>query len=101
MKISELPIPLSALAESDPEEFIRMWIAGGDAHTSLKLGVFGEFELESWGMMLADIARQVVTAYQDKNNVSAEAAYQRIASGYTGRLSEKVNSTVKPLTANN
>lgn len=101
MPIDELEIPPTALTEEDPGEFARVWIAGGDAHISMRMGVFGDRELESWGMILADLARQVVAAYQDKNEIPTETAFRKIAEGYSGRLSEKVNVNVKPLVANN
>src|SRR5437762_3306384 len=101
MAVSEIDIPPTALLEADADEFLRVWIAGGDAHVTLRMGVFGECELESWGMILADAARHVVAAYQDKHEIEAVKAYDLIEEGYRGRLAEKVTSTTNSLRAKN
>jgi hypothetical protein len=96
-KVDELEIPPTVFEHEDADEFLRFWVAGGDDHVTLRSGVFGESELESWGMILADVARHVVTAHQDNNRISTETAYAKIAEGYSGRLAMTIKLTTTPL----
>lgn len=100
-RVEELHIPATALSFDDADEFVRFWVAGGDSHVALRMGVFGDSELESWGMILADIARHVVEAYRDQNPIDASRAYSLIADGYAGRLAATVQATTIPLSKSN
>jgi Domain of unknown function (DUF5076) len=100
-RIVELEIPPTALAFADADEFLRFWIAGGDGHATLRMGVLGSDELEAWGMILADIARHAVDAYRDQNPIDPANAYAKIAEGYSGRLAAIVHSTTIPLAKSN
>src|SRR5437764_9847456 len=60
-KRTELQIPDAAKKDSDAMEILRIWIAGGSQHVSLKPGVWKD--PAAWGLMLADLAKHVANAY--------------------------------------
>jgi hypothetical protein len=101
MDLNELDIPIEVLAEEDKDEFLRFWIAGGDSFVTLRMGVFGENELSTWGMILADIGRHVVAAYKDKNTIDNKDAFAEIELGYRGRMAAISNDSTRSLNARN
>jgi len=68
---SELQIPEAAVAVSDAVEILRIWIADGSQHVSLRTGVWDD--PAAWGLMLADLARHVANAYAAAGMDRAEA----------------------------
>ena len=70
-KRSELQIPDAAKKDSDAVEILRIWIAGGSQHVSLKTGVWED--PAAWGLMLADLAKHVANAYAADGMDKAEA----------------------------
>jgi hypothetical protein len=70
-KRSELQIPDAAKKDSDAVEILRIWIAGGSQHVSLKTGVWED--PAAWGLMLADLAKHVANAYAAGGMDRAEA----------------------------
>ncbi len=101
MTPNELDIPNEVLAEEDQDEFLRFWIAGGDSFVALRMGVFGENELNTWGMILADIGRHVVAAYKDSNIIDNKDAFAEIEQGYRGRMATILNDSTRSLNARN
>ena len=70
-KRSELQIPEVAKKDSNAVEILRIWIAGGSQHISLKTGVWED--PAAWGLMLADLAKHVANAYAADGMDRAEA----------------------------
>lgn len=63
--MQERPIPPEAMDDPDSMEMIRVWIAKGGLHCSMKAGFYedrGIPEANAWGIILADIARHVERA---------------------------------------
>jgi hypothetical protein len=70
-KRSELLIPEAARKDSQAVEILRIWIAGGSQHVSLKTEVWQD--PAAWGLMLADLAKHVANAYAADGMDRAEA----------------------------
>jgi hypothetical protein len=70
-KRSELQIPEAATQDTDAVEILRIWIAGGSQHVSLKTGVWED--PAAWGLILADLAKHVANAYAAGGMDRAEA----------------------------
>jgi hypothetical protein len=81
----ELAPPPTALAYDDPDEVLRIWVAGGESHVVFNFGVFGDDELRIWGRLLADATGHIVQAATLKG-ASAESAFSAIETGFLERL---------------
>ena len=66
---NERPIPPSALRDPNSVEMLRVWIAEGGLHCSLKIGMYRDTtkipEEVAWGMILSDIARHIANALSE------------------------------------
>lgn len=64
----ECPIPDSVLHDDDAVEMLRVWTADQTMYCSMKIGMYHESKKVSeeaiWGVILADVARQVSTSLQ-------------------------------------
>jgi len=89
-KRSELQIPDAAKQDSAALEILRIWIAGGSQHVSLKPGVWED--PAAWGLMLADLAKHVANAYA-ANGMDRAEALRRV---YQGLLVEVEFPTDEP-----
>lgn len=74
--LHELPIPGLASSHSDSVEVIRVWIAQGGQHFTLRLDLWED--PAAWGLLLADIARNVAVASTKGVEADQAAALQRI-----------------------
>jgi len=63
--MKERAIPQAAREDGQAVEMLRVWIAGNQVHCSIKQGLdaaaIGLAETGVWGMILADVARQLAT----------------------------------------
>lgn len=66
IKLNQRPIPEAALRDEDAVEMLRVWIAEGRLHCSIKVGMYKETmnipEETAWGTILADVAQHVANA---------------------------------------
>lgn len=76
-----LDIPPVAQRDKAAFELIRVWIAEGGPHVSLRSGVWEEPAY--WGIMFADLARHIVKAHslQDED-LDAEDFLERLRQGF-------------------
>lgn len=83
---NQLEIPDAA--KNDPESFevLRVWIAEGDQQLSLRVGVWDD--LGAWGILLADLARHIVQAHAQSQQINAPATLARIKAALDAELSE-------------
>lgn len=62
------PIPDAVIADDDAVEMLRVWTAEKTMYCSMKVGMYQETRQISeeavWGIILADVARQVSDALQ-------------------------------------
>ena len=72
----QLIIPGSA--QSDPKAFevLRVWIAHGGQHVSIRPDIWDD--VGTWGIMLADLAGHVANAYQQQKGLDRVEALKRI-----------------------
>jgi hypothetical protein len=68
---NSLPIPESAQRDSRSVEMVRAWIAEGDLLVVLNVGYWekperGIDERQAWGLMMADMARHIAKAHEEK-----------------------------------
>lgn len=65
------PIPDAVLADDDAVEMLRVWTAEKTMYCSMKVGMYQETRKVSeeavWGVILADVARQVSDALRQAN----------------------------------
>jgi hypothetical protein len=75
-----LPIPAPALADPAAVELARVWVAGGDQHVSLAVGVWED--PAAWGIMLVDLARHVAQAYAQDQGGDVDQILSRVREGF-------------------
>jgi hypothetical protein len=75
----ELKIPDAAKADREAVEILRIWLAGGAQHVSLKTGVWDD--PVAWGLMLADLARHVANSYT-AHGMDYETTLKRVVHGF-------------------
>jgi hypothetical protein len=72
--MNERPIPEAASRDPHSVEMLRVWVAGGQLHCSLKVGMYrdgmGIDEEVAWGTILADAARHIAKALQGGGNLN-------------------------------
>jgi hypothetical protein len=69
-RTKELVIPPGLEGDADAAEVLRAWLAHGDLHCSLKPTIWPD--PGTWGMLLADVARHVADALQQKGKERQE-----------------------------
>jgi len=74
-ELKPLDIPQAVIDSNDGVELIRFWISQQKEQIALRVGAFGDGEVEPamWGNILADIARHVLTIMAERNEEGAEA----------------------------
>jgi hypothetical protein len=76
----ELEIPNAALADPKSSEMIRAWVAQEGTHCSLRVGVWKD--PAPWGMLLADLVRNVANAHEESEGRDSLKTIQRIREGF-------------------
>ena len=61
----ELVVPPGAKTDPRSQELVRVWAAHGEQHVALRADAWGE-DAAAWGVMLADLARHLARAHQQK-----------------------------------
>jgi hypothetical protein len=74
-----LDIPDAVRSDPDSFELLRVWIAHGGQHVTLRTG--GWDDPAAWGIMLADVARHVANAYHQEKGLDRAASLERIKAG--------------------
>ncbi|MBA2750434.1 MAG: DUF5076 domain-containing protein [Tatlockia sp.] len=72
----QLLIPQAAQEDPDSYELIRVWIAKKSQHCSIRTGIWDD--PAAWGIILADLARLVVSSYEQDEGYERIATLQRI-----------------------
>ena len=80
----QLPIP--AAAQRDPKSFelLRVWVADQRQHVSLRVGVWND--PAAWGLMLADLAKHIVSTYEQELAKDRLQTLQRIKAAFDAEL---------------
>lgn len=89
--MNERPIPKAAVQDPDSVEMLRVWVAGGQLHCSLKVGMYrdgmGIDEEVAWGTILADAARHIAKALQGDGNLNEIDTLAKLAAKFNEEVS--------------
>src|SRR5215831_4971183 len=90
-EMNERPIPDAAKRDANSVEMLRVWIAEGRLHCSMKIGMYLEkmniAEEKAWGVILADVTRHVAMALESGYSQSASESIQKVKENYLRELS--------------
>jgi Domain of unknown function (DUF5076) len=81
----QLIIPASAQSDSKAFEVLRVWVANGGQHVSIRADVWDD--VGNWGILLADLAGHVANAYQQQKGLDRARALERIKDLFNAELS--------------
>ena len=89
--MNERPIPEAALQDPNSVEMLRVWVAEGQLHCSLKIGMYrdgmGIDEEVAWGTILADAARHIAKALQDGGKLNETESLAKLVSKFNDEVS--------------
>jgi hypothetical protein len=89
--MNERPIPEAALQDPKSVEMLRAWVAGGQLHCSLKIGMYrdgmGIDEEIAWGTILADAARHIARALQGDSSQDEKESLARLVTKFNEEVS--------------
>jgi hypothetical protein len=81
----QLAIPTAAAKDAQSFELIRVWIAQQSQQITLRAGVWQE--PAAWGVMLADLARNIVQIHTEADEeVDAEAFLAGLLEGFDNEI---------------
>ena len=75
-QLGSLEVPPEAVADAAAVEMLRAWVANESLHCILHPDVWRE--PGNWGILLADVARHVANAMEEKCNTPADVTLARI-----------------------
>jgi hypothetical protein len=81
---NQLLIPEAAKSDVNSMEIIRVWIANKNQHFTLRVGLWND--PAAWGLLLADIARNVAKSYGQDTAVDLRAILERIKLAFNTEL---------------
>ena len=88
----ELPIPPLAREDPDSLEMIRVWIANRRQHFALSAEVWDD--PSCWGVLLADLARNLSDAYEKRGISPRDAGLLAIRQAFEMELDSPTESAV-------
>jgi hypothetical protein len=80
LAVKELPSPPDAAADPEAVELLRAWVVAGDLHCSLRTGGFTD--PGTWGVLLADVVRNVARALREQEGRDPPDTVQRIRTAF-------------------
>ena len=81
---NQLLIPEAAKNDANSIEIIRVWIANKGQHFTLRVGLWDD--PAAWGLLLADLARNIAKSYEQDTAVNPQAALERIKLAFNTEL---------------
>jgi len=81
---NQLLIPEAAKNDANSMEIIRVWIANKDQHFTLRVGLWDD--PAAWGLLLADLARNIAKSYEQDTALDPQAALERIKLAFSTEL---------------
>lgn len=91
----ELIIPVGVDSDPDATEMVRFWLADGEPHVSLLLGMYEDDkdcdigELYAWGHILRDIAQHVAHGLQKSHGWDFDKSARTIARHFADAMAER------------
>ncbi|HUI76218.1 MAG TPA: DUF5076 domain-containing protein [Candidatus Acidoferrum sp.] len=86
----QLQIPDAALRDDKADEIARVWVAGKAQHVSLL--VLNWQDPAAWGIVLADLARHLVNAYEQEEQLDRGETLERIRRSFNAELDSPTDS---------
>ncbi len=80
----QLLIPEAVKEDANAQEIIRVWIAKGGQHFTLRVGLWDD--PATWGLLLADLAGNIAKSYEQDAAVDARACLERIRQAFNVEL---------------
>jgi hypothetical protein len=84
--MNELPIPEAALRDKNSVEMLRAWIAERQLHCAIKVGFYDgtikTSEARAWGITLADVARHLANALEERSGADRAKVIEEIRNGF-------------------
>lgn len=74
--------PPAARRSQESIEMVRAWIVDSELMCSLNVGVFGENETITWGILLSDIARHIANALEESEGIPHERTLEAIVQSF-------------------
>ena len=81
---NQLRIPDAARNDRRSFELLRVWIADGEQHISLRAGVWTD--PAAWGVMLADLAGHIAHSLEQGSGLPRDEALAAIHEGFEHEL---------------
>ncbi|OON63915.1 hypothetical protein B0920_11385 [Massilia sp. KIM] len=89
--MNERPIPEAALQDPNSAEMLRVWVAEGQLHCSLKVGMYrdgmGIDEEVAWGTILADAARHIAKPLQGGGSLNETESLAKLVAKFNDEVS--------------
>jgi hypothetical protein len=85
-KRPELPVPPDAAVGEGSFEVLRAWLGLGTLHCSLRPEIWPE--PENWGVLLADVARYVALALEERVGAPRETTLRTICDAFEGDIAD-------------
>ncbi len=86
----QLAIPAQAQADPAGFELLRVWVAQQSQHITLRPGLWQD--PAAWGVMLADLARNIVTVHvENDEDLDAEAFLAAVLEGFDTEIESVLN----------
>ncbi len=82
--MKELFVPAAARRDANSIEVLRVWIAGEGLHVSLLAGAWED--PETWGILLADLARHIANAYEQEMLLDPAETLSRVRALFDAEL---------------
>ena len=67
-----LPVPESIASNENAIELVRVWAAKKNQHVTIDVGTWNDPLI--WGLLLADLVRQIAIAYEQDGQMGREDA---------------------------
>lgn len=91
----QLPIPPAAAMDPHSFEVLRVWVANGDQHVTLKVAAWDD--PAAWGLLLADLAKHVANGYQAHSRRDPTETLRRIKAGLDAELASPTDDAIGEL----
>jgi hypothetical protein len=76
----QLLIPPEAMEDAHSLEIIRVWIAKQEQHFTLLVGLWDD--PAAWGILLADLAKNIANSYEQDSSCNRAATLDRIKKAF-------------------
>jgi len=97
MNAAKIELPFPSTAANDPKaiEIARMWVAHGEQHVAIRVGVWKK--PEAWGIVLADLAKHLASAYEQHVGLNRDATLEQIKAKFEAEMDSLTNDPMRLL----